>query len=328
MIVVSLATLAVVHPVAPPQYAVVRSIPVGGDGGWDCIRIDGKSHRLFISRGTHVMVLDVNDGKLVGDIPNTNGVHDIALVPKLGKGYISDGRDNSVTVFDLKTLQQTKQIAVGQRPDVMAYDPSTNRVLSFNGGSEDSSIIDPTTDSVVGTVKLDGKPEFGCPDGRGNVFVNLEDKSAIDKIDMKTLKVTGTWSLAPGEGPTGLAVDPKRGLLFSACDNGMMAVSDVKTGKIVATPKIGNGPDGAGFDPGTGLAFSPNGRDGTVTIIGKDFSVLQTVTTQRGARTMTLDPASHTLYLIAAKYEDAQPGTRPRMVPGSAAIVVLAPVAK
>lgn len=309
-----------------PVYAVVKNIPVGGDGGWDCIEIDGRSHRLFISRGSHVMVLDVNSGKLVGDIPNTNGVHDIAIVPKAGKGYISDGRDNAVTVFDLKTLKQTKQIPVGQRPDVMAYDPSTNRVFTCNAGSQDVSAIDPATDSVVGTAKLDGKPEFACPDGHGNLFVNLEDKSAIDKVDIKTMKAVGTWSLAPGEGPTGLAIDAKRGLLFSACDNGMMAVSDIKAGKVVATPKIGNGPDGAGFDPGTGFAFSPNGRDGTVTVIAKDFSILQTVATQQGARTMALDPATHTIYLIAAKYEPAQQGTRPRMIPGSATIVVLAPV--
>lgn len=325
VITLSLAAFVVVHLAAPPEYAVVKNIPMGGDGGWDCIRIDGQSHRLFISRGSHVMVLGVNSGKLVGDIPNTNGLHDIALVAKLGKGYISDGRDNAVTVFDLKTLKQTKQIPVGLRPDVMAYDPSTNRVFAFNGGSQDATMIDAVTDTVVSTVKLDGKPEFGCPDGHGNLFVNLEDKSSIVKIDIRGMKVSGTWPLSPGKGPTGLVIDPQWGLLFSACDKGMMVVSDLKTGKVVATPKIGNGPDGAGFDPGTGLAFSPNGRDGTVTIIGKDFRVLQTVTTQQGARTMALDPSNHTIYLIATKYEPAQLGQRPRMVPGSATIVVLAP---
>ncbi|HVT12226.1 MAG TPA: YncE family protein [Fimbriimonadaceae bacterium] len=325
MMLLHLAALVVGAP-STPNYQVVSNFPIGGEGGWDCIEVDSGSHRLFISRGSHVMVLDVNSGKLVGDIPNTNGVHDIALVPKLNKGYISDGRDNALTVFDMKTLKEIKRIPVGNRPDVMAYDPSTNRVFSFNGGSQDTTVVDPGKDEVVGTIKLDGKPEFGRPDGHGNLFVNLEDKSAIDKVDIKALKVTGTWPLSPGEGPTGLAIDPKRGLLFSACDNEMMAVSDIASGKVVHTPKIGNGPDGAAFDPGSNLVFSPNGRDGTLTVIGPDFSVLQTVKTQQGARTMALDPKTHRIYLIAAKYEAAVAGQRPRMVPGSATIVVVAPV--
>lgn len=278
------------------------------------------------------MVLDVVSGKLVGDIINTNGVHDIAFVPKLGKGYISDGRDNAVTVFDLKTLKEIKRIPVGERPDVMAFDTATNHVFTFNGGSQDATVVDPKTDTVVGTVKLDGKPEFARVDGRGMMYVNIEDKSEIQKVDTKALKVLGSWPLTPGEEPTGLGFDVKRGLLFSACANEMMAISDVKTGKVVATPKIGKGPDGAAFDPGTGLAFSPNGQDGTLTILrreGNDFVVQATVATQRGARTMALDPKTHKIYLIAAQYEAPAAGAtnqRPRMVPGSATILVVAPV--
>ena len=250
-----LAGLAFLQNQASPEFAVLQKFPIGGDGGWDCIEVDSSAQRLYISRGTHVMVLDVESGKLVGDIPNTNGVHDIAIVSKLNKGYISDGRDNAVTVFDLKTLKEIKRVQVGSRPDVMAYDRASNRVFTFNAGSTDATAVDTATDTVAGTVKLDGKPEFAQVDGRGTMYVNIEDKSEIQKVDTKTLKVVGNWPLAPGEEPTGLGFDVKHGLLFSACANRVMAVSDVKTGKVVATPKIGNGPDGAAFDPGNGYAF-------------------------------------------------------------------------
>jgi YVTN family beta-propeller protein len=307
----------------PPHYALERKIPIGGEGGWDCIEVDSASQRLFISRGTHVMVLDVVTGKIMGDIPNTNGVHDIALVPRLKKGFITDGRENAVTVFDLATLKETNRIPVGEGPDVMAYDAVSNLVFTLNGGSNDATVIDANTEKVVGTVKLDGKPEFARPDGKGSLFVNIEDKSTIDKVDIVALKVVSSWPLSPGEGPTGMAIDAKRGLLFSACDNEMMAVSDFKTGKVVSTAKVGKGPDGAAFDEAMGLAFCPNGRDGTLTVIGKDYSVVQTVVTQRGARTMALDPKTHKIYLIAAEYEPAAEGQRPRMVPGSATILVV-----
>lgn len=332
MLAVTLAASLFASFQTTPPYKVVQKFAIGGEGGWDCIEVDSRSHRLFISRGTHVMVLDVETGKLVGDIPNTNGVHDIALLPKLNKGYISDGRDNAVTVFDLKTLAEIKKVPVGNRPDIMTYDRASNLIFTFNGGSNDATAVDPKTDTVVGTVKLDGKPEFAQVDGHGTMYVNLEDKNEIEKVDTKGLKVIGSWPLAPGEGPTGLAIDAKHGLLFSACDNGMMAISDVKTGKIVATPAIGNGPDGAAFDPKPGYAFSPNGRDGTLTILGKNggaFSPIATVATQRGARTMALDSKTHKIYLIAADYEappaGSPPDTRPKMVPNSAVILVVAP---
>lgn len=329
-----LAGLAFLQNQASPEFAVLQKFPIGGDGGWDCIEVDSSAQRLYISRGTHVMVLDVESGKLVGDIPNTNGVHDIAIVSKLNKGYISDGRDNAVTVFDLKTLKEIKRVQVGSRPDVMAYDRASNRVFTFNAGSTDATAVDTATDTVAGTVKLDGKPEFAQVDGRGTMYVNIEDKSEIQKVDTKTLKVVGNWPLAPGEEPTGLGFDVKHGLLFSACANRVMAVSDVKTGKVVATPKIGNGPDGAAFDPGNGYAFSPNGQDGTLTILahqGSGFDPVATVPTQRGARTMALDTKTHKIYLIAAQYEPAAPGAtnqRPRMIPGSAMILVVGPVKK
>ncbi|HXH60506.1 MAG TPA: hypothetical protein VNI20_04040 [Fimbriimonadaceae bacterium] len=327
---VVLFTFLAVQPPAQPHFEVLDKIVIGGDGGWDCLEYDAASHRLFVSRSTHVMVVDVRSKKVVGDIPGTNGVHDIALVPSLNKGYTSDGRDNSVGVFDLKTLKVTKQIAVGTNPDVMCMDEGFGRLFVFNGRSNDASVIDTKTDTVVGTVKLDGKPEFGRSDGHGSVFVNLEDKSEIERIDVKSLTTKGTWALAPSEGPTGLAYDSKDGLLFSACGNQQMAISDPKAGKVVASVPIGNGPDGAAFDPGLGIAFSPNGRDGTLDVIGKDatgkWSVLQSVKTQPSARTMTLDPESHRAFLMSAEYSaSSDPSSRRRsVVPGSAAIIVVA----
>lgn len=312
---------------APPQFAMEKKMPIPGDGGWDCINIDSSSHRLWISRGSHVQVLNVETGAIDADIPNTNGVH--AIVFASGKAYISCGRDDSVAVVDLGSLKETKRIKVGSRPDVMLADG--NRVYSFNAGSQDASAIDASTDTVVGTAKLSGKPEFAVSDGHGTIYVNLEDKSQIERFNAKTFASEGTWSLSPAEEPTGLGIDRGQHLLFSACANKMMAITDFKAGKVVATPAIGNGPDGAGFD--AGLAFSPNGQDGTLTIIakqGSDWAPIQTVTTQRGARTMALDSRTHKIYLIAAEYQappaGSSPNARPRMVPGSAVILVVAPV--
>lgn len=314
-----------------PRYAVLQRFPIGGEGGWDCLEIDSASQRLFISRGTHVMVLDVTTGKLVGDIPNTNGVHDIAIVPKANKAYISDGRDNAVMVVDLTSLKELSQIRAGNRPDVMAYDEKTNRVFAFNGGSSDVTVIDPKTDQVITTVALAGKPEFARADGKGSMFINIEDKSEIQKLNTRGLQTAGTWPLAPGESPSGLGMDRKHHLLFSACDNGNMMVSDYQQGKTVGTAAIGNGPDGAGFDSKLGLAFSPNGQDGTLTVIdthGGKFSPIQTLETQKSARTMALDPKTHRIYLIAAQFEGPQPGEtnqRRKMVPGTATILVVGP---
>jgi YVTN family beta-propeller protein len=320
-------SLAILAPV--PHYAVLKKMPIGGEGGWDCLTMDSPNHRLFISRGTHVMVLDVNSGQLVGDIPNTNGVHGIALAPKESKGYTSNGRDNTVTVFDLKTLKELKRISVGKNPDVIFLDGPSNRVFCLNGSSNDATAIDPKSDTVVGSVQFDGKPEFPQSDGSGTVFVNIEDKSKIQKFDSKALKITGEWSVAPGEEPTGLAIDLKNHLLFSSCGNNMMAISDYKVGKVIGTPKIGSGPDGAGFDAQYGLAFSSNGQDGTITVVGKGkggFEVLQTVPTQASARTMAIDAKTHLIYLIAAEFK-APVGTsrRGQMVPGSASILVVGP---
>jgi YVTN family beta-propeller protein len=324
------AALAVpVHaaPVAGPfGYHLVRTVPLPGDEGWDDLALHQPSHRLYITHGTHVVVVDLSDYSIAGDIPDTPRVHGVAFAPDAG--FTSNGGDNTVSVFDLSTFQTTKRIAVGTGPDAIIYDPASHDVLTFNGGSKDATVIDAKTKTVVGTIPLGGKPEFAAPDGNGKVFVNIEDTSEIAVIDMKTLTVTKRWPLAPCTEPSGLAIDIAHNRLFAACHNKMMAIVDSVTGKIVATLPIGEGPDGAGFDPGTQLAFSSNG-EGTLTVVREtspdDFKVIDTVQTQKRARTMKLDPESHDVFLVTADFNPpATPGVRPTIVPGTVRLLVYA----
>src|SRR5436305_11184153 len=232
-------------------YHVIKQIKLGGEGGWDILTFDAKTHRLYISRSTHVMVVDVDAGAVVGDIPNTPGVHGIAVVSDLNKGFTSNGRDNSVTVFDLKTLKVLKQIPTGKNPDAIIYDAASKRVFTFNGASNDATAIDPQSETVAGTISLDGKPEFAEADESGHVFVNLEDKSAIAELDSHKLTVLARWPLAPGEEPSGIALDRKHKRLFAACSNKMMVIMNAENGKVITSVPIGSGVDGAGFDAGT-----------------------------------------------------------------------------
>ena len=312
------------------SYHVIRRIPVGGEGGWDYLRVDPDTHRIFLSRGTHVMVVDENSGKVIGDIPDTKGVHGIALAPELGKGFISDGGEASVTVFDLKSLKPLAKImTTGDNPDSILYDPQTKRVFTFNGRSSNATAIDAVAGKVVGTVMLNGKPEEPALDGKGNVFVNLEEKSSLLEFDAKTLEVKGTWPLAPCEGPSALAMDHAHGRLFVACDK-VLAVVDASSGKVVASPPIGGDPDGDGFDPGTGLIFA-SCREGLVSIIHEDspdkYSVVANVMTQFGARTMTIDPKTHHVFTVTADFKAAPPPTpdnpRPRPQPIAGSFVLL-----
>ena len=329
----TLLLLSVAGAYAAPagsSYHVVRRMQVGGDGGWDYLRVDSDAHRLYISRGTHVMVVDENSGKVIGDIPDTKGVHGVALAPDLGKGFTSNGGEASVTVFDLKTLKPTGSIkTTGENPDSIIYDPQTKRVFTFNGRSSNSTVIDAVSEKVVGTVSLGGKPEEPALDGKGNMFVNLEDKSEIMKFDTKTLAVKGSWPLAPCEGPSALAFDSVHHRLFAACDK-VMAVVDADTGKVVAAPPIGGDPDGNGFDPGTGLVFA-SCREGLVSILHQDsadkYSAVDNVTTQFGTRTMTLDPKTHHVFTVTADFKAAPPPTadnpRPRPQPIAGSFVIL-----
>ena len=317
---------------SPNLYKVKRKITLGGDGGWDYLTFDPSGKRLFISRATRVMVVDPYKGSVITEIPNTPGVHGIALAQDLGKGYTSNGRENTVTVFDLKTLKETARIKLegGENPDAILYDPSSKRVLTFNGRSKNASIIDASTDKQVGSIPLDGKPEFAVSDGKGTVFVNIEDKSEIAAIDPVGGNVQKTWPLAPCEEPSGLAMDQKNRRLFAGCGNKMMAIVNADTGKVVTTVPIGQGVDANGFDPSTGLAFASNG-DGTLTVVHEDspdkFTVADNTTTQRSARTMAVDTTNHDVYLVAAEFDEAAPAAgeqRPRrtMKPGTFTLVI------
>jgi DNA-binding beta-propeller fold protein YncE len=290
---------------ADPGYHLINTYSLGGDGGWDYLTLDSSARRLYISRATHVIVMDADSGKVVGDIPDTPGVHGIALAPELGRGFISNGREGTITIFDLKTMQAITKVKAGENPDAILYDPASKRVFAFNGKSQDATAIDAATGAVLGTIKLEGKPEFAASDGKGGVFVNIEDKSQIDALDPAKLKVKASWPLSPCEEPSGLAIDRKNHRLFAGCDNKMMAVVDSDTGKVVATAPIGDGVDANAFDPGTGLAFASCG-EGVLTVVHEDssskFSVVDNVPTQPGARTMALDEKTHNVYLVTAKF--------------------------
>ncbi len=309
------------------------SIPLGGTGGWDYLAADAANRRLYVSHGTEVVVINLDSNQVVTKISGLGGVHGIFPADDLSKGFITDGRNNQVAIFDLKSNQIKNRVKAGSNPDGAVYDPVSKRLFAFNGRSNDATVIDGEKETVVATIPLDGKPEFPVVDGKGHVFVNIEDKSEIVMIDSKTAKQTGKWSLTPCESPSGLAIDSEAGRLFAVCDNKMMAVVDSASGKVVATPAIGEGPDAAAFDPTLKLAFSSNGESGTLTVIHEDskdkYSVLENVKTVEGARTMTLDDKTHTIYLSSAKYGPpaANPGgsgrPRPSVLPGTFKILIV-----
>ena len=317
---------------ATPGYHVIHRINAGGEGGWDYVTVDPDGNRLFLSRGTHAMVIDLGRDSVVGDIPNTLGIHGVALAPELNRGFTSNGRDSSVTIFDYKTLAPIAVVKIpGRNPDAILYDPATKRVFTFNGGTSNATAIDATNGTVVGTVDLGGKPETAVSDG-GKVYANIEDKSEIAVFDPKTLAVLARWPLAPCEEPSGLAIDRIHQRLFAGCGNKTMAVVDMRTGKVVATPAVGSGVDAAGFDPGTQLAFTSNG-EGTITVVHEDtpdkYTVVETVPTQRGARTMAVNPKTHRLYTVTAEFGPApaptadRPRPRPPMIPGTFVVLEL-----
>ncbi len=299
---------------AATGYKVLNKIKIGGAGGWDYCAMDNAARRLYVSHGASVEVVDVDAGKVVGSIPDLHGVHGIAIAADLGKGFITNGQSNSVTVFDLKTLAKTGEPAVGQNPDAVCYEPKTQRVFTFNGRSNNSSVINAKTGEVVATVDLNGKPEFCQADGAGKLYNNLEDKSEVVEIDAAGAKpsVTRRVSILPCEGPSGLAIDVKGKKLFSVCD-GKMAVTDIATFKVIATPAIGQGPDAAGFDPDLGLAFSSNGEGSLsiVQLVNGKYDTVDTVATERGARTMAVDTKLHRVYLLAAEYPPPAAGAQP-----------------
>jgi DNA-binding beta-propeller fold protein YncE len=324
--------LSTIASAADPGHHVIKKLELGGEGGWDYLTVDNAARRLYISRSTHVMVVDLETDKLVGDIPDTPGVHGIAVAPELNRGFISCGRANSATIFDLKTLQVLGQVKTGTNPDAILYDPASKRVFAFNGRSHDATVFDAASGKIDSTLALGGKPEFSRADGKGKVYVNIEDMSEVVEIDSRKLAVTRRFSLAPGEEPSGMGFDIEHHRIFSGCGNKLMTVLDTETGKVIATVPIGEGVDGSGFDLETGLAFSSNG-EGTVTVVKESspgkFEVAETVTTQRSARTMTIDPKTHNLYLPAAQFGPAPaptpetPRPRPPIIKDSFVILVV-----
>jgi YVTN family beta-propeller protein len=303
---------------------LLKSVTLGGDTFWDAVTFDRPSGHVFVTHGSHVVVVDANTYDVVGDIPDVTGAHQVAI--GLGKGFATSGTTNSVVVFDPSTLKVAGTIAVGTRPDGTIFDPLTRRVFTFNAGSKDSTVIDVVSGTVDGTVALGGKPEFAVSDGRGRIFDNIEDKSEIAVIDTKKMDVIARWPLAPCESPSGIAIDKLRARLFVACENEMMAVVNAKSGKVVTTIPTGKGADGAVFDPRSRDVLIPNG-EGKLSIIHQDtadkYRLVENVPTQFGARTMDLDPSTHRIFSATADLTP-DPGKRPpyKMTPGTFRLLV------
>jgi len=317
---------------AQQPYHVVDHWKLGGEGGWDYLLADPPAHRLYLTRGARVDVLDSETGKLVGSIGGLHGTHGIALDDAGKFGYISDGGGNAVVVFDRATLATAATIPAGTNPDGIVFEPATQTVWAFNGRSKDATVIDAATRKVVATIPLPGKPEFPAVDGKGTVFANIEDKNELVRLDAKTNKLTAEWPLAGCDGPSGLAFDVAGGRLFSVCDGKKMAVTDAQTGKSLATPTIGDGPDAAGWDAAHKLAFSSNGGSGTLSVIdtaAPGYPAIEELPTQRGARTMAYDSAADRIYLVTAEFgprpaaTSDNPRPRPAMVPGTFTVIVV-----
>ena len=316
---------------AADDYSVEKTWKIGGDGGWDYLTVDSGNHILYIARGNRIQIVDTQSGKLLKEITGFQGTHGVALDSAGKYGYISDGRANTVSVFDRSTYAVTATIPAGENPDGILFEPQTQRVFAFNGRSKNITVIDAASNKVLATIPGTGKLEFPQTDGKGTVWVNVEDKSEILKIDAQTMKVTAKWSVLPCEEPSGLAFDAAHRRLFSVCDK-VMAVSDGDAGKVVAHVAIGDGPDAAAFDAKSGLAFSSNG-EGTLTVVKQNsadsYAVVQTLKTMKGARTMALDPATGLAYTVTAEFGPApaataeNPHPRPAILPHSFVVLVL-----
>ena len=330
-IAVVITTLLTLSPsparAAEANYQLLKTIPVGGDGGWDYLSVDSAGRRLYVSHGTKAVVIDLDKETVVGDITNTPGIHGIAVAPKLNRAFTSNGRENKVSIVDLKTLETTSRVDTGENPDAIFFEPLREEIYTFNGRSKDSTVIDAKTGKVVATIPLGGKPEFAQADG-ARIFVNIEDKNEVVAIDTAKHEVVAHWPIAPGEGASGMAIDAKNHRLFLGADK-LMVMLDYTTGKVVGSVPIGEGVDANSFDPATQLAFA-SCRDGTVTIAHEDapdkLTVVQTLKTARGSRTMTIDPTTHKIYLAAVDYEKGSEGERrPKAVAGSFKVLVFGP---
>ncbi len=331
--VAALLALAASPACLAAQYHITHTFTVGGDGSWDYVVPDPANHRLFIGRQNRVMVVDEVDGKLLGEVTGINGAHGTALAPKSGHGFATSGNDSSIVMFDLKTFKPLGRAHAAEDADAIIYDPVSDKAFSFNGDAHSSTVVDASTGKLVANIPLGGKPEYGVTAGDGRVYANLTDISEVVEIDVKTLTVARRWSTAPCKQPVAMAIDLAHHRLFSGCRSGVMAVSDITAGKIVATLPIGAGTDGAAYDPATGDAFASN-ADGTLTVIHQDtpdtYHVVQNVQTAPGGRNMGLDPVTHRVFVVSAKMGPApaestaaNPRRRPQVLPGSFAVMVI-----
>ncbi len=315
---------------AEGPYRLLKEIPVGTDGGWDYASVDSAAKRLYVTHGTSVVVIDMEKNAVVGEVSPTPGVHGFAIAPGLGRGFVSNGRENKAAIVDLKTLQILSSVETGQNPDAILYEPVHKEVYTFNGTGKSATVFDATTGAVKATITLPGKPEFAVEDVKaGRIYNNIEDTSTVVVIDTATHAIVNTWPIAPGEEASGLAIDLVNHRLFIGCSNSMMVMMDSTNGKVLGNVPIGPGVDANAFDPGTGFAFASS-SDGTMTVARVDagkLTVVQKLATPERTRTMTLDPATHRLYAAAAEYKpgtagaDGKPG-RPTMVPGSFKVMV------
>jgi YVTN family beta-propeller protein len=332
LIILCILALATNSFAVDSGYHIIKRLKVGGDGGWDYLTVDEAARRLYISRSTHVMVIDIDTDKVVGDIPNTSGVHGIAIASELNLGFTSNGKADTSTIFDLKTLKVLGEVKTGGNPDAIIYDSHSKKVFTFNGRSKDVTVIDALARKVLSTIPLGGKPEYAATDGNWKVYVNIEDTNEVVEIDTFMTKESRRFSLKPCDEPTGMGLDSGKHRVFSGCHNKTMTVLDTTTGKVISTLPVGANVDGNGFDAGTGFAFSSNG-DGTLTVVREvspsKYEVVETVPTQLGSRTMAVDPKSHNIYLPAAQFnqskesEQGTPKLRPVMVKDSFEVLVV-----
>ncbi len=332
LIATSLVASAALLPAGAQQpYRVIDHWKIGGTGGWDYLLADPGAHRLYVTHGQRVEVLDSTNGKVIGAITGLKGTHGVALDPEGRFGYISDGGANAVVIFDRKTLATVGTVPTGTNPDGLVYEPVTKTVWAFNGRSRNVSVVDTGTRTVVATIDLPGKPEFPQADGKGNVYDNIEDKNTVVKLDAKGRTLVETWPLNGCDSPSGMAIDPAHHRLFSVCDGKKMAVVDYDSGKQIASAEIGDGPDAAGYDPKAQLAFSSNGGDGTLSVVdaAHGFKSIEQLPTQRGARTMTYDEATDRVYVVTAEFGPrpeptaAMPRPRPAILPDSFTVLVV-----
>ncbi len=312
-------------PTGGSGYKVSKTIPVGSEGGWDYVYVDSDARRVYVSHGLHTIVLDADSHAVVGDIPDTQGVHGIAIASDLGRGFTSNGRTSDVTIFDLKTLKAIGTAKTDKNPDAILYEPVSKRVFTFNGAGKNATAINAADGTVIGNLPLGGKPEFAVADGKGNVFVNNEDTSEVIELDAAKFTETHRWPLAPCKSPSGLAMDVQNRRLFAVCDDKVMVVVNADTGKVVATPTIGEGVDATAYDPATKLVFASNG-EGTLSVLHQDspdkYTLLENVPTKRSARTMGLDLKTHNVFLPVADFDPPAPGERRgKMKSGSFAIL-------